>query len=99
MKKHQEIETEESNMEDIEGEEISLNRNVSTHTLQRLNTKKMKKKEPRDNTYPLPNIQRSFDDNLRNCIQTEKGLLRQDDFEHVMKVIEVYSKVLLFEVR
>ena len=30
-------------------------------------------------------------------IVTEKGLLKQEDFDHVQKIIEVYSKALLFE--
>lgn len=38
-------------------------------------------------------------DELRSCIATEKGLLTQADFEHIQKVIEVYSKALLCEVR
>ena len=51
---------------------------VSENTLRRLGTSVMKKKEasPEDEQFPEPNIQRSFDDNLRNCIQTEKGLLK-----------------------
>ena len=36
---------------------------------------------------------------LRSCIANEKGLLSQDDFEHIQKVIEVYSKALLCETR
>ena len=38
-------------------------------------------------------------DNLGNCIATEKGLLKREDFEHVQKIIEIYSKALLVEVR
>jgi hypothetical protein len=30
---------------------------------------------------------------------SEKGLLRAEDFEHLQKVIEVYSKALLYETR
>ena len=36
---------------------------------------------------------------LQSCIANEKGLLNKDDFEHVQKVIEVYSKALLCEIR
>ena len=36
---------------------------------------------------------------LRTCIANEKGLLTQDDFEHIQKVIEVYSKALLCDMR
>ena len=36
---------------------------------------------------------------LRSCIATEKGLLTHEDFEHIQKVIEVYSKALLCEIR
>jgi hypothetical protein len=36
---------------------------------------------------------------LQTCIANEKGLLNKDDFEHVQKVIEVYSKALLCEIR
>jgi hypothetical protein len=36
---------------------------------------------------------------LRSCIANEKGLLNKEDFEHVQKVIEVYSKALLCDVR
>lgn len=38
-------------------------------------------------------------DNLGNCIATEKGLLKREDFEHVQKIIEIYSKALLVDVR
>ena len=34
---------------------------------------------------------------LHSCIATEKGLLAREDFEHIQKVIEVYSKALLCE--
>ena len=36
---------------------------------------------------------------LQSCIANEKGLLVKEDFEHVQKVIEVYSKALLCEIR
>ena len=36
-------------------------------------------------------------DELHSCIATEKGLLAREDFEHIQKVIEVYSKALLCE--
>jgi len=45
------------------------------------------------------NTHSQLDENLRSCIASEKGLLSQSDFEHVMKVIEAYSKVHLFEMR
>lgn len=32
-------------------------------------------------------------------IAMEKGLLKFEDFEHIQKVIEVYSKVLLYDLR
>ena len=43
---------------------------------------------------PMRNIEQ-----LRQAIATEKGLLKEVDFDHVQKVIEVYSKVLLCETR
>ena len=36
---------------------------------------------------------------LHSCIATEKGLLEREDFEHIQKIIEVYSKCLLCETR
>ena len=39
------------------------------------------------------------DEQLGNCIATEKGLLKREDYEHIQKVIEVYSKALLCQVR
>ena len=36
---------------------------------------------------------------LGNCIATEKGLLKQEDYQHILKVIEVYSKALLCQIR
>ena len=36
---------------------------------------------------------------LHSCIATEKGLLEREDFEHIQKVIEVYSKALLCDLR
>lgn len=36
---------------------------------------------------------------LHRLIATEKGLLKAEDFEHVQKIIEVYSKALLCETR
>lgn len=36
---------------------------------------------------------------LQRLIATEKGLLKSEDFEHLQKVIELYSKVLLCQVR
>ena len=32
---------------------------------------------------------------LGNCIATEKGLLKKEDYDHIQKVIEIYSKALL----
>ena len=36
---------------------------------------------------------------LGDCIATEKGLLKRDDFEQIQRIIEVYSKVLLAKIR
>ena len=36
---------------------------------------------------------------LGDCIATEKGLLKREDFEHIQKIIEVYSKALLAKMR
>jgi hypothetical protein len=38
-------------------------------------------------------------DGLRRVIASEKGLLKADDFDHIQKIIEVYSKSLLCEMR
>jgi hypothetical protein len=38
-------------------------------------------------------------DGLRMVIANEKGLLKADFFDHVQKIIEVYSKSLLCEIR
>ena len=67
MKKPWEIEKEvvENDIVDEEEDELpSFNKGVSTNTLQRLNTRQMKKKEvdPNESLYPEPNIQRSFDE-------------------------------------
>ena len=45
------------------------------------------------------NEQDSESKSLQRLIATEKGLLKSEDFEHLQKVIEVYSKVLLCQVR
>jgi len=64
-----------------------------------LRTKKVQEDEA-DNEKQTPvNTHSQLDENLRSCIASEKGLLSQSDFEHVMKVIEAYSKVHLFELR
>ena len=36
---------------------------------------------------------------LGDCVATEKGLLKRDDFQHIQKIIEVYSKALLAKLR
>lgn len=36
---------------------------------------------------------------LGDCIATEKGLLKREGFQHVQKIIEVYSKALLVNMR
>ena len=41
----------------------------------------------------------SVDVDLGDCIATEKGLLKREDFEHIQKIIEVYSKALLAKMR
>ena len=40
-----------------------------------------------------------YAEDLGNCIATEKGLLKREDFEHIQKVIEVYSKAVLRPLR
>ena len=36
---------------------------------------------------------------LGDCIATEKGLLKREGFQHIQKIIEVYSKGLLLKMR
>jgi hypothetical protein len=64
-----------------------------------LRTKKIDEIESDDEAKAPVNTHSHLDENLKSCIASEKGLLSQSDFEHVMKVIEVFSKVLLFELR
>jgi len=45
------------------------------------------------------NLATPHSDGLRRVIASEKGLLKADDFDHIQKIIEVYSKSLLCEMR
>jgi hypothetical protein len=83
---------------------LKMKKNVSTATLKRLGTVGLRKKktdevESDEEAFAPVNTHTQLDENLKSCIASEKGLLSQNDFEHVMKVIEVFSKVLLFELR
>ena len=40
-----------------------------------------------------------YAEDLGDCVATEKGLLKRDDFQHIQKIIEVYSKALLAKLR
>lgn len=42
---------------------------------------------------------RYAEQDLGDCIATEKGLLKREGFQHVQKIIEVYSKALLAKMR
>jgi hypothetical protein len=42
---------------------------------------------------------RYSEENLKNKLRTNKGLLPREDFNHVQKVMEVYAKALLYQIR
>jgi hypothetical protein len=39
------------------------------------------------------------EENLKNKLRTQKGLLTREDFNHVQKVMEVFAKTLLYKTR
>ena len=53
----------------------------------------------RKNSYIRAGTGRYAEQDLGDCIATEKGLLKREGFQHVQKIIEVYSKALLVKTR